>query len=80
MDVQKGSFVKIAVNHEVIQLLGEDGSCVQTQGEDASRDFDTCMFEEMRNLMMKEVLFRSDYIYQYEKQISRPKFSKFSKF
>ena len=29
VDVDQGTFVKIAVNHEVIQLLGEDGSCVR---------------------------------------------------
>ena len=53
--MDKGSFVKIAVNHEVIQLLGDDGSCVQTKGIDASKPFDSCMYDEMKRIMLKEV-------------------------
>ena len=27
VDVDKGRFVKLAINHEITQLIGEDGSC-----------------------------------------------------
>ena len=45
-----GHFVKIAANHEVISLLGEDGSCV-TGGP----DYDSCLFAQLRQLSLDSV-------------------------
>ena len=55
VDVDKGKFVKIAVNHEVVQLLsGEEfGNCVDDYG--SSKDFDNCMYDNLKRLMIEEV-------------------------
>lgn len=55
VDVEKGKFVKIAINHEVVQLLsGEDfGNCVDNYGNDGS--FDSCMYSNLHRLMMEQV-------------------------
>jgi hypothetical protein len=55
VDVATGKFVKIAINHEVVQLLsGSDfGTCVDNYGK--SKDFDDCMYTKMYQLMMDEV-------------------------
>jgi hypothetical protein len=55
VDVDKGKFVKIAISHEVVQLLsGEDfGTCVDNYGK--SKDFDDCMYTKMHKLMIDEV-------------------------
>ena len=55
VDVDKGKFVKIAVNHEVVQLLsGEEfGNCVDNYGNDG--DFDSCIYSNLKRLMMEEV-------------------------
>ena len=45
-----GRFVKIAVNHEVVSLLGKDGTC--TNG---TIEFDTCMYSKLRTLTINEV-------------------------
>ena len=56
IDVDKGRFVKIAVNHEVIQLLGDDGSCVQnTMGSSETDTFDNCMYHQMSQIMTQSV-------------------------
>ena len=58
MDVDVGHFVKIAVNHEVVQLLSEEGSCVDTfvaregQGEDS---YDGCIYERLKEINEREV-------------------------
>jgi hypothetical protein len=53
--VDKGKFIKIAINHEVVQLLsGSDfGTCVDNYGK--SKDYDDCMYTTMHQLMMEEV-------------------------
>lgn len=48
-----GHFVKIAVNHEVVQLLADDGTCVASYGADGS--FDGCMYEKLRQINMDEL-------------------------
>jgi hypothetical protein len=55
VDVQLGSFTKIAINHEVVQLIGgEDFStCVANYGEYS--DFDDCMYQTMQKLMLEQV-------------------------
>ena len=55
VDVDKGKFVKIAVNHEVVQLLsGEEfGNCVDDYGK--SKDFDNCMYDNLKRLMIESV-------------------------
>jgi hypothetical protein len=53
VDVDKGTFVKIAINHEVVQLLGDDGTCVTTFGED--KDYDNCMYTKLRDLNIEAV-------------------------
>ena len=55
VDVDKGKFVKIAINHEVVQLLsGEEfGNCVDNYGNDG--DFDSCMYTKLHKMMMDEV-------------------------
>ncbi len=52
MDVDLGRFVKLAINHEVVQLLGEGrgSTCVNTD-----QSFDNCMYEAIENITMKEV-------------------------
>ncbi|XP_059098535.1 uncharacterized protein LOC131892719 [Tigriopus californicus] len=50
VDVDTGHFVKIAVNHEVVQLLGDDGSCVNVK-----IDYDTCIYQTLRDLMLAQV-------------------------
>ncbi len=49
--MDKGAFVKIAVNHEVVQLISEEGNCVDhfDQGEVAEDDdsFDGCMYSQL---------------------------------
>ena len=55
VDVDKGHFVKIAINHEVVQLLsGEDfGNCIDEYEDDGG--FDGCMYTKMHGLMMESV-------------------------
>jgi hypothetical protein len=55
VDVDTGKFVKIAINHEVVQLLsGSDfGTCVNNYGK--SKDFDDCMYTKMYQLMMDKI-------------------------
>lgn len=53
MDVELGHFVKIAVNHEVVQNLGNDGTCVENYG--IMEDFDACMYDKMQELMLEEI-------------------------
>lgn len=50
VDVDTGHFVKIAVNHEVVQLLGNDGSCVNEE-----IDYDTCIYQTLTDLMLDQV-------------------------
>ncbi len=42
VDVDVGRYVKVAVNHEVVDLLADKGDCVK------DADFDGCMYEELR--------------------------------
>lgn len=49
VDVDLGHFVKIAVNHEVVQLLGTDGTCVNGQ-----IGYDSCIYNTLRDVMLKE--------------------------
>ena len=53
VDVNMGKFAKVAVNHEVVQLLPEKGTCTDDYGEYG--DFDTCLFDRMTKIMNKEV-------------------------
>ena len=55
VDVDIGKFVKIAISHEVVQLLSgqEFGNCVETFGNNA--DFDHCMYAKLYQLMMEQV-------------------------
>ena len=55
VDVALGYFTKIAINHEVVQMLGgEDFStCVDSFG--AYQDFDACMYNQMQELMINQV-------------------------
>ena len=61
MDVDLGRFVKIAVNHEVVQLLSHDGNCVDQymEGEgvdpDMDNSFDGCIYSKLREIMTKDV-------------------------
>ena len=55
--------MKIAVNHEVVQLLGEDGTCVNTYLDDDSGinvnensdDFDGCMYSKLKELSTEQL-------------------------
>ena len=50
VDVDKGRFVKLAINHEITQLIGEDGSC------SAELDnYDGCIYDLLYNMTMDEV-------------------------
>ena len=53
VDVEKGSFVKIAVNHEVVQLLSEKGNCVDSYEE--YETFDGCMYSKLNELMVNAI-------------------------
>ena len=61
VDVELGYFVKIAVNHEVVQLLSDDGNCVDQYSEDEGVDsdmdnsFDGCMYSKLRQIMTDDV-------------------------
>lgn len=60
----KGNFIKIAVNHEVVRLLSDDGSCVDSflgendtsASSDVARDsFDGCMYDRLTRMSMEEL-------------------------
>ena len=51
--MQQGRFVKVAVNHEVVQLLSEKGTCVD-RFED-SPDYDGCIYDKLKKLMNDNV-------------------------
>lgn len=53
VDVDLGKFVKIAVNHEVVQLLSEDGQCVDNYGDD--EDFDHCMYTKLTEITTEAI-------------------------
>ena len=55
VDVDKGKFIKIAITHEVVQLLtGEEFSnCVDTFDPDVS--YDGCMYSKLYDIMMDKV-------------------------
>jgi hypothetical protein len=53
VDVERGRFIKIAVNHEVVQLLSDDGSCADNYYPD--KDFDECMYSKIYQLSMEAV-------------------------
>ena len=61
IDVDVTHFVKIAINHEVVQMLSAKGTCVDQYGEgegvdsDMDNSFDGCMYSKLRELMMSEV-------------------------
>ena len=61
MGVDLGHFVKIALNHEVVQLLSHDGSCVDQymEGEgvdtDMENSFDGCIYSKLREIMTRDV-------------------------
>ena len=46
MDVDLGKFVKIAVNHEVVQLLSDDDQCAD------NFNFDGCMYNKLKEINM----------------------------
>ena len=48
-----GKFVKVAVNHEVIQLLSEKGTCVDSFENDP--DYDGCIYSNLKRLMNEGV-------------------------
>ena len=50
VDVDKGRFVKLAINHEITQLIGEDGSCSVDLD-----NYDGCIYELLQNMTMGEV-------------------------
>ena len=50
VDVDKGRFVKLAINHEITQLIGEDGSCSTTLD-----NYDGCIYDLLFNMTMQEV-------------------------
>lgn len=54
VDVDVGRFVKIAVNHEVVQLLDEKSACVNVFPEGVA-DYDGCMYSQLRALMQADV-------------------------
>ena len=52
--MERGFFVKVAVNHEVVQLLSDDGACADHFG--GSEDtFDGCMYDQLRRIGLEEV-------------------------
>ena len=55
VDVDKGRFIKIAISHEVVQLLeGEEFSqCAANYDPDA--DYDECIYSKLYTLMMDTV-------------------------
>ena len=55
VDVDKGKFIKIAINHEVVQLLSDEdyGSCVDTFDPDPT--YDDCMYSNLHRLMTEQV-------------------------
>jgi len=50
VDVDKGRFVKLAINHEITQLIGEDGSCSVDLD-----NYDGCIYDLLLNMTMGEV-------------------------
>ena len=61
VDVDIGSFVKIGINHEVVQMLSDKGECVEHYGLDEGVDgdmedsFDGCMYSKLRRIMLDEL-------------------------
>ncbi|XP_023334500.1 uncharacterized protein LOC111705999 isoform X2 [Eurytemora carolleeae] len=55
VDVDKGSFVKIAINHEVVQLLPDVGTCVAGYGPNLTDSYDDCIFSNLYDLMIQNV-------------------------
>ena len=53
VDVEKGFFTKIAINHEVVQLLSEMGTCVDSYED--FEDFDGCIYSRLRDLMIDSI-------------------------
>ena len=55
VDVARGYFTKIAINHEVVQMLGgeEFSTCVNQY--DGFETFDECMYKTMQKLMLEQV-------------------------
>lgn len=56
VDVARGYFTKIAINHEVVQMLGgqEFSTCVNQDLEEYAT-FDDCMYGRMQQLMLQRV-------------------------
>ena len=64
MDVDTGHYVKIAVNHEVkscnqallifqvVNLLTTTGTCAPGYGPEGLDTFDTCMYDNLRDVMV----------------------------
>ncbi len=59
LDVEKGTYVKVAVNHEVVHLLSDASSCVEREEEDpepvSGGTFDDCMYDRLREVALEEV-------------------------
>jgi len=63
VDVKLGNTVKLAVSHEVVKLLGDDGSCVHEYEENHTQNddswflgtYDWCMYAELYKQQMREV-------------------------
>lgn len=56
MDVDRGRFTKIAINHEVVQMLGgEDFSTCVDEESNKYFNFDDCMYNEMKKIMLEQV-------------------------
>ncbi len=53
--MEVGRFVKLAVNHEVVQMLTDDSkdSCVDVYEEHV--EYDHCIYSRLRDLMLKDV-------------------------
>ena len=51
VDVEKGKFIKIAISHEVVQLLAGE----QFSNCDPDLNYDNCMYMNLYDLMMEEV-------------------------
>lgn len=47
MDV--GNYVKIATNHEVVQLMDDFGTCNYSE-----EDYDTCIYNTLKEIMLEE--------------------------
>ena len=52
MTVGVGKFVKLAVNHEIVQLIGEEGA---SNCEPDFEDYDQCIYDTLFNMTVAEL-------------------------